>query len=205
MRGALFSGAGEGGEQQTELVEYGPSNEGEMAETWRRSVFFHLLQTEGSLVRVRFHAGETTEFPTIAQMRDDGMSDVVAIITRFAGSRAIGEMDSLYCYWATDHPQGFDDAHVEALSRLMPTLALAVKCVSLARIAGTLVETYLGRDAGRRVLNGLIRRGVAEQISAVLWYSDLREFTRITDRRRAGADHPAAQRLCRGGDLRDLR
>ena len=100
---------------------------------------------------------------------------------RFAGSRAIGEMDCVYCYWATDHPQGFDDAHVEALSRLMPTLALAVKCVSLARIAGTLVETYLGRDAGRRVLNGLIRRGVAEQISAVLWYSDLREFTRITD------------------------
>jgi adenylate cyclase len=91
-------------------------------------------------------------------------------------------MDSLYCYWATDHPQGFDDAHVEALSRLMPTLALAVKCVSLARIAGTLVETYLGRDAGRRVLNGLIRRGVADRISAVLWYSDLREFTSITDR-----------------------
>jgi hypothetical protein len=26
--------------------------------------------------------------------------------------------------------------------------------------AGTLVETYLDRDAGRRVLNGLIRRGV---------------------------------------------
>ena len=63
----------------------------------------------------------------------------------------------------------------------MPMLALAVKCVSLARIAGTLVETYLGRDAGRRVLNGLIRRGVADRISAVLWYSDLREFTRITD------------------------
>src|SRR5438046_9922499 len=63
----------------------------------------------------------------------------------------------------------------------MPKLALAVKCVSLARIAGTLVETYLGRDAGRRVLAGRIRRGVAEQISAVLWYSDLRGFTSITD------------------------
>src|SRR5205823_10920929 len=59
--------------------------------------------------------------------------------------------------------------------------ALAVKCVSLARIAGTLVETYLGRDAGRRVLAGRIRRGVAEPIGAVLWYSDLRGFTRITD------------------------
>jgi len=56
-----------------------------------------------------------------------------------------------------------------------------MKCISLARIAGTLVETYLGRDAGCRVLKGLIRRGVTDKISAVLWYSDLREFTRITD------------------------
>jgi adenylate cyclase len=63
----------------------------------------------------------------------------------------------------------------------MPKLALAIKCVSLGRIAETLVETYLGRDAGRRVLGGLIRRGVTETISAALWYSDLRDFTRITD------------------------
>ena len=40
----------------------------------------------------------------------------------------------------------------------------------------------LGRDAGQRVLQGRIRRGVAEKITAVLWYSDLRDFTRITDR-----------------------
>src|SRR5205085_5503284 len=78
-------------------------------------------------------------------------------------------------------PQGFDDREVEALIGLMPLLALAVKCVSLARIAGTLVETYLGRDAGRRVLAGGIRRGVTETIAAVLWYSDLRGFTRVTD------------------------
>jgi adenylate cyclase len=179
--GRAFFWRREAGQTQTELVEYGPTSEGEAAENWRRSVLFHLLQTGGSLFRVRFHAGETADFPTIAQMRDEGMSDVAAMITRFPRSGAIGEMDSLYSYWATDHPHGFDDAHVEAIAGLMPMLALAVKCVSLARIAGTLVETYLGRDAGRRVLKGLIRRGVADKISAVLWYSDLREFTRITD------------------------
>src|SRR5437879_887149 len=171
----------EAGQPQTELVEYGPTNEGEAAENWRRSVFFHLLETGGSLVRVRFHAGEATNFSTIAQLRDEGMSDVVVMITRFAPSGAIGEMDCVYSFWATDRPQGFEDTDVEALSGFMPKLALAVKCVSLARIAGTLVETYLGRDAGRRVLAGRIRRGVAEQISAVLWYSDLRGFTSITD------------------------
>jgi adenylate cyclase len=31
------------------------------------------------------------------------------------------------------------------------------------------------------VLSGQIERGVAEQISAVLWYSDMRGYTRITD------------------------
>jgi adenylate cyclase len=172
---------GEADQPQTELVEYGPTSEGEAAENWRRSVFFHLIETGGSLFRVRFHAGETTDFATIAQLRDEGMSDVVVLITRFAPAGTIGEMDCVYSFWATDHPQGFDDAQVEALSTLMPKLALSVKCVSLARIAGTLVETYLGRDAGRRVLAGRIRRGVAETISAVLWYSDLRGFTHITD------------------------
>jgi adenylate cyclase len=56
-----------------------------------------------------------------------------------------------------------------------------VKSASLGRIAETLVETYLGRDAGRRVLSGRIDRGVAEKIGAVLWFSDLRGYTKITD------------------------
>jgi adenylate cyclase len=180
--GRAFWWRGEAGQTKTELHEYGPTSEGEAAEIWRRSVLFHLLETGGSLFRVRFHAGESADFPTLAQMRHEGMSDVAAMITRFPRSGAIGEMDAVYSYWATDHPNGFEDAHVEAIAGLMPLLALAVKCASLARIAETLVETYLGRDAGRRGLKGLIRRGVADRISAVLWYSDLREFTRISER-----------------------
>ena len=52
---------------------------------------------------------------------------------------------------------------------------------SLARIARTLVEVYLGHDAGERVLSGRISRGVADRINAVIWYSDLRGYTKITD------------------------
>jgi adenylate cyclase len=180
--GRGFRWRGEGGQSQTEIIEYHPTSEGEAAANWRRSVFFHLLETGASLFRARLHAGETADFSTIVQLRDEGMSDVAVMISRFAGAGAIGEMDALYSYWATDRPQGFAEGEVEALAALLPKLALAVKCVSLARIAGTLVETYLGRDAGMRVLRGLIRRGVAEKIGAVLWYSDLRGFTGITDR-----------------------
>ena len=50
----------------------------------------------------------------------------------------------------------------------------------------TLVTTYLGADAGRRVLDGAIARGTAESVRAVLWYSDLEGFTRIADTAPAG-------------------
>ena len=63
----------------------------------------------------------------------------------------------------------------------MPALGLAIKSAALAKVAGTLVEVYLGRDAGRRVLEGRIQRGVADRIEAALWFSDLRSFTTITD------------------------
>jgi adenylate cyclase len=91
--GRAFLWRREGGETQAELVEYGPTSEGEAAENWRRSVFFHLLQTGGSVFRVRFHAGETADYTNFARMRDEGMSDVVAMLICFAGARAIGEMD----------------------------------------------------------------------------------------------------------------
>lgn len=179
--GRAFTWRRDAADPRTELIEYGPTSEGEAAEVWHRSVFYHMRETGQSLFRVRFHAGEATDFPTLSRLRDEGMSDVAAMIIRFAGSGAIGEMDCLYSYWACDDPHGFADTHVEAIAGLMPMLALAVKCVSLARIAATLAETYLGRDAGQRVLKGVIRRGVADKISAVLWFSDLRGFTRISE------------------------
>ena len=63
----------------------------------------------------------------------------------------------------------------------MPALGLAIKSAALAKVADTLVEVYLGRDAGQRVLKGRIQRGVADRIEAALWFSDLRSFTTITD------------------------
>jgi adenylate cyclase len=75
-------------------------------------------------------------------------------------------MDCVYSSWATSSADGFREADLVALRRLVPLLALAIKCVSLARIARTLVEVYLGHDAGERVLSGRISRGVAERINA---------------------------------------
>jgi adenylate cyclase len=153
----------------------------EAAERWRRSPFYTMLQTGGSFLRRRLNATTKDEFSVLSDLLAAGMTDYVAIINRFAAERVIGEMDGVYSSWATRVPDGFSDGQIAALERITPYLALAIKSVSLARMTGTLMETYLGRDAGQRVLSGRIMRGIAERIDAVVWFSDLRGFTRITD------------------------
>ncbi len=164
------------------VVEYGRTNAaGANLESWRRSTFYHLLQTGESLLRRQLAVDPRSDFPILDELRAEGQTDHVVLITRFAAEGALGEMDGVYSSWTTDHPDGFTDEQVQDLTALVPSLALAIKCTSLARIAETLMETYLGRDAGRRVLSGRIERGVADRIAAVLWYSDLRHFTQVAD------------------------
>jgi len=167
--------------ETVEVLDYGRTNEGEAAESWRRSPFFHLLQSGGTEMRRRLAAGDPADFPAFAQARDEGATDYFVLVHRFVAEGVIGEMDCVYSAWSSDAPDGFAENDVTALRRLAPFLKLAVKSAALARIAGTLAETYLGRDAGRRVMSGRIVRGVAEKIGAVLWYSDLHGYTQISD------------------------
>jgi len=167
--------------EAAEVLDYGRTNEGEAAESWRRSPFFHLLQSGGTEIRRRLAAGDPADFPAFAQARDEGVTDHLVLVHRFAAESVIGEMDCVYSTWSSETPAGFSDDDVAALRRLAPFLELAVKAAALARMAGTLAETYLGRDAGRRVMSGRIVRGVAEKIGAVLWYSDLHGYTNISD------------------------
>jgi adenylate cyclase len=163
------------------VLEYGRTDVGEHVEKWRQSPFSHMLETGVDFLRRNLAQGDVADFPMIASFREEGLTDCIFLIHRFAAKGVIGEMDCVYSIWVTDAPGGFADHYVAILRKLLPTLALAVKSVSLARIAATLVETYLGRDPGKRVLNGHIARGVADRIYAVLWFSDLRGYTAITD------------------------
>jgi adenylate cyclase len=181
------------GPAESPLLEYGRTNtdalatsgsellDVEQAERWRSSPHYKMVQTGVSFLRRRLNAAAKDEFAVLSDLLAAGMSDYVAIINRFAPEGIIGEMDGLYSSWATAVPDGFSDHQIAALKRIGPYLALAIKSVSLARMTGTLMQTYLGRDAGQRVLGGRIVRGIAERIDAVVWFSDLRGFTRITD------------------------
>jgi adenylate cyclase len=165
---------------ESRLIEYGPTNVGEAAEKWRRSTFFHLLQTGGDELRLRLTSTDH-DFAMLADLRDSGHTDYIAFVNRFEEDGTIGEMDAVYSNWSTDEAEGFDEDSLQALRELVPSVALAIKCMSLSRVAATLVDVYLGHQTGQRVLRGQMSRGVAERIHAALWYSDLRDFTSISE------------------------
>ncbi len=162
--GRIFFWRNDGGEDAGPVRDYGPSNQGEVAAAWQRSPFFHLLQTGGEELRRRIGFGESPDYTIIQEMKDAGHTDYILFVHRFAPEGTIGEMDCFYSAWSTKHPGGFSDDNIIALRRLAPALGLAAKSASLARIAGTLAEVYLGRDAARRVLDGRIQRGIADRI-----------------------------------------
>ena len=168
----------------TTATEYAQPNDGEMLARWQQSPFYHLVETGGSMLRRRLNPQTIAEFPVFSDAFQAGMTEFVAVVDRFGADAIIGEMDCVYSSWSTDAPDGFSDWQVTALRRLTPSLALAIKSATLGRIAKTLVETYLGRDPGARVLRGSITRGISASIEAVLWFSDLHDYTRICDHAR---------------------
>jgi len=151
-------------------------------ENWTRSPFFALVESGEPRLRrhldARYRRGE---FPMLDGFQDQGATDYVAFATIVGESIRLGESQGLVSSWMTDSPGGFSDTHVEWLAEVLPTLALAFLLRTTNRIARTAITTYLGSDAAERVLAGNIVRGRAAPITAVVWYSDLVGFTRITD------------------------
>ncbi|ASY64308.1 Adenylate cyclase [Sinorhizobium sojae CCBAU 05684] len=164
-----------------EVLHYGSTTSGEALANWQHSVFFQMLQQQQWERRIRLAREQHVPFTTLDRLKTEGQTDCLCFVHHFTDRGRVGEMDCFYSNWTTKNERGFSDEDVDSLRILVPTLALAVKTASCMRIIGTLADVYLGEDAGRRVVEGRIERGAAERIEAVMWFSDLRHFTRISD------------------------
>ena len=164
------------------LHEFGRSISEEGQRKWRESPFYHLESQGGDNLRCRIlgHNGDYP-FPVLSELAEQGYTDYLVTMTRFGERGVIGQLDSIYASWTTAHAEGYSEKQIETLNALIPFAAAAIRSASVRRIAETLAETYLGRNAARRVLSGTIGRGEAERITAALWFSDLRGFTRLVD------------------------
>ena len=116
------------------------------------------------------------DFPILKDLAAEGATDYVAMPVRFSTGR-MG-----YVSWVSARPGGFSAAELALLDDLLPLIALGLELEASYDMAKSLLETYLGRDAARRVLAGGIKRGQGRRIHAAVLLSDLRGFTALVDR-----------------------
>ena len=157
----------------------------------------HYMRSRGVLsLRRRLDRGDPDEFIIFPELRAEGLTDYAARVVPYdpAQADALAQettpdsqagpgrpLEGIFFSCATDRPEGFDGGQLNQVVQSLPYLALAIKSRLTYDVASTVIETYLGKDAGHRVLTGEIERGSAETIRAVIWFSDLRGFTRLTD------------------------
>src|SRR6202035_87693 len=166
---------------EADRFEYRSTSEGAAAENWRRTIFYRMLEHGHNEMRIDLLDAGSLDFSMIDELAGQGHRHLVAFVNRFGDAGTIGEMDCVYSYWVTRKTDGFGEQGLAALRDLVPVLGLAIKSGAQVEIARTLGRVYLGRDACEQVLRGRISRGVTERINAVLWFSDLRGSTGISE------------------------
>jgi adenylate cyclase len=129
---------------------------------------------ERKTLRVRLEATEP-EAPVLRQFKAEGATDYVALPLPFGS----GHVDGLSVI--SDRRGGFSTTDLDRILPLQFPFARIVESHSLRDTATYLLDAYVGRAAGQRILAGEIKRGSGRTIEAVLWYCDLRGFTRASD------------------------
>jgi adenylate cyclase len=132
----------------------------------------------GEVIRRRLEGeGAVLDFPVLHDLKAAGATDYFALPV--AG--VLGERHYMAAY-VSDRAGGFTAGEILELTRISERLSVPADLFVQRSIAENVLKAYLGRTTGPRVLAGQIRRGAGEAITAILWSSDLRGFTALSDR-----------------------
>jgi len=136
----------------------------------------HAITQTGQPIRRRLADADCPlDFPVLAELRTEGMTDYYAApLPSLTGERLLAS-------YTTRRPGGFTEEQLAALQRLLAPIARVAEVMAWRRKAQNILEAYLGAQAGEKVLAGRIRRGDGEEIRAVIWFCDLRDSTPLAD------------------------
>jgi adenylate cyclase len=143
---------------------------------FRDSPIARVYETGRPIRRRVADPGGALDFPVLADLRAEGVTDYLASPLLFTD----GAIHAVTC--TTRQPGGFTDAQIAGIEAVITPLARVAEIRALRRTASVLLDTYVGHDAGERILAGRIRRGDIEEIHAAIWLSDMRGFTALADR-----------------------
>ncbi|NVO57659.1 DUF427 domain-containing protein [Rhodobacteraceae bacterium B1Z28] len=115
-------------------------------------------------------------FPIMEDLRAKGATDYVAMPLPFSDGRT--NVLTLTC----DHPDGFTTENLGLVFECSSVIARYYEVFMQRENAQVLLETYVGKRSGARVLGGEIRRGDGDEIDAAIMFCDLRNSTSLEER-----------------------
>lgn len=130
---------------------------------------------QGLTVRERLEGRGDIAAPLLRQMQREGATDYIALPVVFSD----GHIDALSV--TSDRPGGFSRGDLNRMYAAQFLFARIVEIHNLRATAVNLLDTYVGHDAGARILEGRIKRGDGETLHAVICFYDLKGFTQLSD------------------------
>lgn len=160
---------------EDEVAESQATHKGMLSEAYLHSPFATIINGEGGIRRKLEGPGQKLDYPDLHDLVAEGATDYVALPMRFSDAQI--NILSL----VSNEPGGFKTSELGYLYEILPHLARLIEAHAQRESALTLLQTYLGRNAGQSVLNGQVKRGDGEDLDAIIWFSDLRNSTRMAD------------------------
>jgi adenylate cyclase len=140
-----------------------------------KSPYAAMFEGAGGIRRRLDVPGAELEFPILQDLHAEGATDYVAMPLVFLD----GKINAITL--ATDRAGGFTTEELQQVYDMLAVLARLLEVHAMHYTARTLLDTYLGKVTGQRVLDGLIKRGDGEDINAVIWFCDLRGSTELAE------------------------
>ncbi len=150
------------------------------ANAFELSPFAHMMRTEQTSCYWRIDGPEAERFGVFEDVKREGGTDYLARLFSFENASA-PDLRGIGVSYSCSRPEGFRPEEIARIDGLLPLLGLAAYRMTLFDLTVTMLDTYVGLSAGRRVLSGEIRRGFGTTITAALLFADLRGFTSLAD------------------------
>ncbi|MEM8792979.1 MAG: adenylate/guanylate cyclase domain-containing protein [Pseudomonadota bacterium] len=172
-------------DEGVKLMQFEHDDLGTQSDLFLKSPFYHVHKKNLTKLRRRLSGPEARlDFDILEDLRDEGYTDYLLTATRFRIAEAehfAGGSTGIMATWSTKRESGFSSNDFDGLSRIQQVFAVACHASIQKRVMANIADAYLGPTAGARVLEGDIRRGDGRRIPAVLWFSDLRGSTRLSE------------------------
>ncbi|MFT5503716.1 MAG: adenylate cyclase [Gammaproteobacteria bacterium] len=133
------------------------------------------LYEKGQFIRQRLFNLPADTHLAFTELAETGYTDYVA----FPVHSAEGVFGA--CIFVTTNSSGFSEHDVGCFLKLKTYMMPILEVQAYRHLSKSVLNTYVGKRTSQKVFSGMIKRGDAEIINAALWFSDLRNFTSITE------------------------